>query len=239
MKKSVAAVLGLLFAVVFAVSVYAQTSSTAAASANGINASFAQSQGITNLVAEATSIDRDTQMMALRTVSTLVSKGNLSEADSAKSLEALKALAYSGTVNETVSGMTVINSYPSIRMEACRLLGKLGGPQASEILLRVLGNDPEPMVLSEAAFQLGQLGLNPGDSVSQAIAGALGRQDALRIDNNLAFASLLAFENIAKVNKGITDPMVFDIIARIETSDYVTSVKKKAFQVMDELRSYN
>lgn len=239
MKARVVTLQILLFAVFTVVSAGAQTTQSANTDAKGINASFTESLGTANLLAEATSIDRNSQTMALDTITQLVSKGKLSQNDTAKALTVLRALAYSGTINETISGMTVINSYPTIRMEACRILGELGGAQAEGILLRVLANDPEPMVLSEATFQLGRLGTNPKNRVSEAISAAFGRQDAFRLDNNFAYASLLAFESIAKKNRGITDPSVFDVIARIQSGDYVTTVKQKAARVMAELRLYN
>ena len=239
MKARVVTLQIILFAVFAVVAAGAQTAQSAQNNGAGINASFAESLGTANLLAEATSIDRNSQMMALAAATQLVSKGKLSQNDTSKAFAVLRALAYSGTINETISGMTVINSYPTIRMEACRLLGELGGAQADEILMRVLANDTEPMVLSEATFQLGRLGTNPKNRVSEAISAAFGRQDALRLDNNLAYASLLAFESIAKKNQGITDPSVFDVIARIQTGDYVTTVKQKAARVMAELRHYN
>ncbi len=239
MKARVVTLQILLFAIFTVASVAAQSTQSPNTEAKGINASFTESLGTANLLAEATSIHRSSQMMALDTITQLVSKGKLSQNDNSKAIAVLKALAYSGTVDETISGMTVINSYPTIRMEACRLLGKLGGAQADEILIRVLANDPEPMVLSEATFQLGRLGTNPKNRVSEAIAAAFGRQDALRLDNNFAYASLLAFESIAKKNRGITDPMVFDVISRIQSGDYVSTVKAKAARVMAELRLYN
>lgn len=205
------------------------TSSTPATAVKSMN----------GLETQARSVDRDTQAIALARLETMMKKGPLSTADQATAYNALSDLALSGTVRPTISGMTVINSYPDIRMMACRLLGELGGPRASQTLLRVLFNDNEPTVLSEAAFQLGRMGKNPDNRVTEAIVWALARQDARSLDNNLAFSSLLAFESLAKANHGLTDVGVYDIIGRIQGEDYTGTVKQKAAQVLAELRSYN
>lgn len=187
---------------------------------------------------QAASTDRDTQLAALEHVRELISAGHLSTNATSAIYQALSELAFSGTVDPTITGMSVINNYPDIRTAACQILGHLGGKRASNTLLRVVFEDLNTTVLSEAIFQLGHLGHNPGNSISQAIVWAFARQDAIMQDNNLAFASLLALGNLAKVNGGITDPDVFDMIARIQAENYSGPVKAEAARVLGEIQKF-
>jgi hypothetical protein len=58
-------------------------------------------------------------------------------------------------------------------------------------------------------------------------------------DNNFAFASLLAFEKLAKKNNGLQDPTSFQAIVEISQGNYIRAVKEKALQVLDELKKYS
>lgn len=185
---------------------------------------------------QAGSVDRDTQLAALNQVQQIVAAGSLSPSVKASVYQTLSKLAFSGTVDPSISGMTVINNYPEIRMAACQLLGKLGGRRASTALLKVVVNDPYTTVLSQAIFELGTMGKNPHNAVSQAIVWAFDRQDATMQDDNLAFVSLLALGKIAKLNRGITDPAVFDMIARIQSENYSGPVKAEAIRVLGEIQ---
>ena len=78
-------------------------------------------------------------------------------------------------------------------MQAANLLGQLGGENAQTTLVTVLYDDIEPMVKAEAAYALGQLGDNEDNMASQAIANVILLEEYALPDNNLAFASLLAF----------------------------------------------
>lgn len=185
---------------------------------------------------QAGSINQDTQRTALNQIRQVMAGGSLSKSAKTAVYRALTELAYSGTIDPTITGMTVVNNFPEIRMAACQLLGHLGGRRASGTLLRVLSTDPNPTVLSQAAFELGGIGRNPNNSVSQAIVSAFSRQDALSQDDNLAFASLLAIGKLATVNGGISDPNVFDMIARIEAENYSGTVKAEAARVLGEIQ---
>lgn len=212
-------------------SAFAQTAQVGATSA-----SMGSVGALAYLEIQAGSIDRDTQLAALNEVRRIIASGPLSATVKPSVYRTLSELAYSGTIDPTITGMTVVNSYPDIRMAACQLLGRIGGTKASSTLLRVVSNDPDTTVLSQAIFELGSLGHNTNNTVSQAIVWAFDRQDALSHDDNLAFASLLALGKIARTNRGITDPSVFDMIARIQAENYSGPVKNEATRLLGEIQ---
>jgi hypothetical protein len=98
--------------------------------------------------------------------------------------------------------------------------------------------DNEPMVLAEAAYALGQIGINEGNEVSKALANVMFVQDPVIPDNNLAFASLLAFEKLAEANRGLTDSAALEAIIGIAQGNYIKKVRLKAIDVLNKLREY-
>ncbi len=187
---------------------------------------------------EALSTDRDSQLLALSSIRAMIDEGKL-PGNAAVTADLLSDLAYDGIMRPVIENNVVINDFPEVRREACSLLGKVGGQSSMDILLHVVATDPEPMVLSEAVYSLGEIGLNPNNQVSEAIAEAVIRQDAVKPDNNFAFASLLAFEKLAKKSNGLEDPNAFRAILLISNGSYIPIVRQKAVQVLSELKNYN
>lgn len=139
----------------------------------------------------------------------------------------LDYLSLTGTgVRYRESGL-LINNFPEVRRRACEELGKLGGESAKDTLINILLTENEPMVLSEAAYALGKIGLNKNNQVSQALSYAILNQDIMLPDNNFAYAVLLAFEKLAKANGGVQDPTVLRAIIRIQNGNYIKKLKIK------------
>ena len=93
------------------------------------------------------------------------------------------------------------------------------------------------MVKAEAAYALGVIGLNKDNEVVQALAFVYNREDPTRPDNNLGYALCLAVEKIAKKTGGINDPSAYQMLVRIAQGNYLRTVKTKALQVLDELKT--
>jgi hypothetical protein len=94
------------------------------------------------------------------------------------------------------------------------------------------------MVLAEAAYALGVIGINENNQVSRSLASVVLSQDAIAPDNNFAFASLLAFEKIAQSNSGINDPLTYEAVIRVAQGSYIRSVRLKALEVLDLLKTF-
>ena len=246
MKRTI--LIGAAFAILTAASVSAQNASQPASS--GASASTASSGGQTieelylknvamRVVREqATDLNRDSKLLALASIREMINSGSVTK-DSATTLDVLGYLANEGTAREVMENNVQINNFPEVRRQACNLLGEIGGQKADDILMQVMLQDSEPMVLSEAAYALGQIGLNKDGAVSKRIADVVMRQTIVKPDNNFAFASLLAFEKLAKKNNGLSDPASFQAIVKISQGPYIRTVKEKALQVLDELKKYS
>jgi len=118
------------------------------------------------------------------------------------------------------------------------MTGEQAKINAKNALLTVLVTDDEPMVMAEAAYALGMLGLNEGNQVVSALTYTLARQDPDQPDGNLAYAICLSLEKIARANNGIKDPEAYRTLVRIAQGSYIETVKRKALQTLDEMRKY-
>jgi HEAT repeat protein len=187
---------------------------------------------------QAVTVDREMKLLALDNMEQLIEEGKVNE-DSADALYLLDYLAMEGIAREVRVNGRLINYFPEVRRRAANLLGKVGGETAKDTLLDVIDNDNEPMVLAEAAYALGEIGINNDDQVALVLADMITQQSVVAPDDNLAFAVLLAFEKIAEANEGLNNPDVFNAIIQIAQGNYIREVRRKALDVMNKMRSYS
>ena len=187
---------------------------------------------------QAVTVDREMKLLALDNMEQLIEEGKVTE-DSADALYLLDYLAMEGIAREVRVNGRLINYFPEVRRRSANLLGKVGGETAKDTLLDVIDNDNEPMVLAEAAYALGEIGINNDDQVALVLADMITQQSVVAPDDNLAFAVLLAFEKIAEANDGLNNPDVFNAIIQIAQGNYIREVRRKALDVMNKLRSYS
>jgi hypothetical protein len=93
------------------------------------------------------------------------------------------------------------------------------------------------MVLAEAVYALGTIGINDDNETLDHIVFMLRRENAREApDNNLAFASLLAMEKLASAQGGISDPDAINVVLEVAAGSYVRDVRLKAIDVINKLR---
>ncbi len=185
---------------------------------------------------QARSNDRELKFLALQSIRASVQDGSLTE-DNPGLFIILEALATEGTARQVRSEGAIINNYPEIRRQSAQLLGEIGGERSQQVLLTILQEDPEPMVLAEAVYALGAIGINDDNETLNNIVFMLRRENAREApDNNLAFASLLALEKIAASQGGISDPETINVVLEVASGGYVRDVRLKAIDVINKLR---
>jgi HEAT repeat protein len=185
---------------------------------------------------QALSNDRELKFLALQSIRASVEDGALTE-DNPGLFIILESLATEGTARQVRSEGAIINRYPEIRRQSAQLLGEIGGKRSQQVLLTILQEDPEPMVLAEAVYALGTIGINDDNETLNHIVFMLRRENAREApDNNLAFASLLAMEKIATSQGGISDPDAINVVLEVAAGSYVRDVRLKAIDVINKLR---
>jgi HEAT repeat protein len=180
---------------------------------------------------QARSNDRDSKLLALETVRKLYEAGDIQITQDLFTV--IEALATEGTSREVRSGGRIVNYFPVVRKEAAALLGDIGGPGAKNVLLEMVREDPEPMVLAEAIYGLGKIGLNENNEVTNHLIWVLTRENAqLAPDNNLALATLLAVEKLVEQGVALDSDTVGLIIDISTNYRYITIVRDRARDVL-------
>ncbi len=187
---------------------------------------------------QAVTVDRDSKLLALENLQEMVSEGKINE-DSTEALYLLDYLAMEGVNRQVRMNGRLINYYPMVRKKAANILGQIGGEFAINTLMDVLSGDNEPMVKAEAAYALGQIGLNENEEVVRVLAFEIMNQNYSAPDDNFAFAVMLAYEKLAEANNGLWEPTVYLSLIQIANGNYIRTVREKAFEVMDKLRTYS
>ncbi len=233
-----------LFAAVAAIPAMVSAQSAGAAGSGGtkelsVEESYLQESVEMMVIREQSRTDnRDMKFVALEYVNDAIEAGRGGE----EIQRALEYMALEGIVNKSREGGTgrIVNNYPDVRMKACESLGKLGGEQAKNTLIRVMLAENEPMVLTEAIKSLAKIGLNENDEVVNTISWVATRFDILAPDNALALSALDAYVKIADQNGGIKDPFTIRTIVRIASNgNYIRPVQARAQDVLGQLRKYN
>jgi HEAT repeats len=185
---------------------------------------------------KAASDDREIKISALDDLEKRIDAG-VSSSDAPQIEFILEYLALEGSGRISRENGHQINDFPEVRRRAANLLGRLGTEEARNALIRVLLIDDEPMVKAEAAYALGNIGMNPNDETVQAINFAFNMEDPTQPDQNFGYAICLAIEKLAqKTPGGLRDPDAYRLLVKIAQGNYLRTVKAKALQVLDEIR---
>lgn len=198
---------------------------------------FLQNIELTVIGEMAVNQSREAKLDALAAIEDMISEGRATDSDR-DLLAVLEYLSMEGNGVQMREAGLLINNFPEVRRRACESLGDLGGEIAKASLINVLLTEDEPMVLAEAAYALGTIGINEDNQVTQALSYSILGQNIMSPDNNYAFAVLLAFEKIAESNGGIADPSAIRALVRIQNGNYIKTVQRKAKSVIDKLRAY-
>ena len=175
---------------------------------------------------------RDMKLVALDSIGDAIDRGN----KSAEIHSALEFLSLEGIVNPTRLEGRVINNFPDIRVKAATILGKLGTPEASNTLIRMVSVDNEPMVITEAIKSLGIIGDNTNEVAVNTIAWTVNRFNNLNPDNQLAVSAIEAFEKISAANGGQLSQTAVQTLMRIAEGNYTRIVQERARMALLDMR---
>lgn len=188
---------------------------------------------------QAESPDRDMKIIAIQDIEEMINNGEVDE-NSIDVIDILGDLSSEGIDKKVVEGGRVVNNFSMVRKEAVRVLGQIGGDSSRETILNIFKNENETMVLTEAVLALSKVGVDDNGEVLDLISWTMHSQTAVTKDNTFANASLSAIQKLAKDNDGLDDEKLFREIAAIADprNGYITVVRMKALQLLDELQSY-
>lgn len=179
----------------------------------------------------AESEEYDNKQLALQMLEAAVEEGNTSE----DVMKALNQLAGEGINTQSRQNGRLINNFPDIRRRACLALGKVKTEESKNYLLKVTCAENEPSVIAAAVNSLGEIGINNGDEVVDAISFANRRNEILNPTSSLAFEVIDAYEKLAPVTEN--KKIIIDSLARIASDyHYVTPVRNKALKLLKSIK---
>lgn len=175
--------------------------------------------------------DLENKLMALQFLEEAANNGKVSP----DMMVSLDHLAGEGTNTQSRTNGRVSNNFPEVRREACRILGKVGTPEAAKSLNKIVRADNEPMVLSAAINSLGEIGFNDNDETTNTIAFYSDRFETLNPTSSLALEIVNAYEKLAPKTKD--KKPILSSLQRIAV-DYrlAKPVRNRAKEVLNNLR---
>lgn len=180
----------------------------------------------------AESDEYDNKLVAIQYLAAALDDGNTSDAV----IQALDRLAGDGLTTQNRTNGRLMNNFPEIRREACKLMAKVPTEHSKNMLISIAVADNEPMVIAAAVKSLGEIGINENDEAVDAIAFANRRNQVLNPTSSLALEVLNAFEMLADSTEN--KKTMIDAVARISTDyHYVTPVRQKAYKLLKKLSS--
>jgi HEAT repeat protein len=189
------------------------------------------------ITAQSNSDDRNEKMLALDYIGDLLERGNAPGADI---VNVLVDLALEGIVNRTMTGGSVSNNFPEVRVRAVEYLGKVGTERAKAAVIRVCDAEKEPMVLTEAINSLAKINAGSNADSLNKIYEVFTHFDVHFPDNRLTLAVLNAYEGFIKRGEASRDPRIISTVMYISTNPtYIYPVRHKATQLLNAFRLTN
>ena len=180
----------------------------------------------------AESDEYDNKLVAIQYLAAALEDGNTSDSV----IQALDRLAGDGLTTQNRTNGRLMNNFPEIRREACKLMAKVPTEHSKNMLISIAVADNEPMVIAAAVKSLGEIGINENDEAVDAIAFANRRNQVLNPTSSLALEVLNAFEMLGDSTEN--KKTMIDAVARISTDyHYVTPVRQKAYKLLKSLSS--
>ncbi len=186
---------------------------------------------IQTIRSQALSQDRAVKLLAIENIRSLLETGGISSDNDGVRL-IIESLASEGTFRQQRQGGRIVNDYPLVRREAANLLGRFGGEDAMETLVRMLPVESEAIVSAEVIYSLGQIGMNPNNRVSRTIVNTLNRNTlSATPDNFLTWFAIDALEQLA--GDAMEDPEVVAALLDVTTGNYTLTVRDKARETIN------
>lgn len=179
----------------------------------------------------ATKSDYDSKIFALQKIEEVVGGNTSGKRDLTEIKEVLIDLAGEGITVQSRTNGRLENNFPDVRAKACELLGKIGSPEASDILEKVVLADVEPNVVSAAVKAMSNLENARYESMVETIAWAEKKYSLLNPTSSLAYEILSAYEKILPnlENKSV---LIESTVSIATNYLYVTPVREKARELL-------
>ena len=182
----------------------------------------------------ATSGDPQIKAILLNELALDIDSGKTAKGDTA-SIATLKTVVLEGLYSIDVTESSNTKTLPEIKVRACRLLGKVGGDEAKDVLIELIKNEQEPVVLAEAMLALGELKIALIEYDFIIIANQIRTQDLTTRDNYFASSVISCVQSLYGAGQVFDQPDFLRSLISIAEGTYLKSVREYAWSVIEML----
>jgi HEAT repeat protein len=188
------------------------------------------------LHSQATSSNRSMQLRAIARVENLIEENDpLSRFPEVTEIISLLVLEpyrveHSGGARQEPGGD---GAHPLVRLEAVRLLGRMGGPEAYEVILELLRVETDDTIRAAALAALPDLEVRPGPELPGLLAHSLRRS---RGNPAAVRASLSTVRALHERYGFMDDPALFTEIIEVAQGPYSRGLRQEAYDLVELLR---
>ena len=183
------------------------------------------------LDAQLRTTDEELKMLALENMETQFEAGVLPR-DSETAFNALAYVLEEGVVHVTKGDSMPLHYFPDVRREAARIISMSTHDGVVPQLLINVMHDPEATVRAQALYSLGNIGEDPDQQVSEAIAKRLLREHLGEPDYGVVYAALLATESIYSDPDNEPHGAVREMVMQVSTGPYRRVIREKAMKIL-------
>lgn len=143
-------------------------------------------------------------------------------------------LATEGIFDKEVVDNRVVNSFPEVRMQAVRLLAKLGGDKQRDLVMNIFINDDDLEVKAEACEAFIKLGENENGDVVRTVIYVYRKYQPRY--PKLIFAMISAMREFVTIDSPSYDAAIF-LLTEIGSGSFNNNIKGKAKEAVEHILS--
>ncbi len=175
--------------------------------------------------------DRGLKLRVLENILEDYEKENFSIKDK-KILEIAEKLAMEGVFDKEYENNRLVNNYPEVRVEAVKLLTKLGGDNQRDLILNIFINDDDLEVKAEACESFITFGENSNGDVVRTVIFVYRKY--LPRYPKLIFAMIRAMREFVDPSSPTFDEAIY-LLTEISTGSFSNTIKNKAKEAINHI----
>ena len=177
--------------------------------------------------------ERNEKLKIVQEILNCYEKERFSDRDK-KLVEIAEKLAMEGVFDQEIENNRVVNNFPEVRMQAVKLLAKLGGDKQRDLVMNIFISDDDLEVKAEACEAFITLGENENGDVIRTVIYVYRRYQPRY--PKLIFAIISAMREFVTVDSPSYDEAIF-LLTEIKTGGFNNNIKDKAKEAIDHILS--
>jgi len=179
---------------------------------------------------------REIRLLAIRTIEEQINRGTIDPA-SDDVFQALEPAVNGGVLafNHSVERSLHIHD-PMVRREAVRVMGLLGTERAQARLVKLVLNDPEPLVRVQALRGIAGIAIDPTGEVSRAVARAILREQSGGPHQETVLSAVIALDALASNRDNTVHESAREMLVQAASDGrFIQIVRRRALEALSRM----